>query len=169
MSVYSYGPQGPDGQEYHSQEYRRAVSPAYAPGGPGGPVIDMVPAKRKKQHPFLYGLVLVALCGAAAYFGTVYANSRTQPEPQNVVVYQAPSGGAPVTEGARLDAASVAAAALLALTIVKMTRNPAELMYSTPPRSTTTLATGRAVKISVGPVCGQRPGASCAKKAKSKG
>lgn len=34
--------------------------------------------------------------------------------------------------------ASVAAAALLALTIVKMTRNPAELMYSTPPRSTTT-------------------------------
>ena len=28
--------------------------------------------------------------------------------------------------------ASVAAAALLALTIVKMTRNPAELMYSTP-------------------------------------
>lgn len=111
MSVYSYGPQGPDGQEYHSQEYRRAVSPAYAPGGPGGPVIDMVPAKRKKQHPFLYGLVLVALCGAAAYFGTVYANSRTQPEPQNVVVYQAPSGGAPATEGARLDAASVAAAA----------------------------------------------------------
>ena len=35
--------------------------------------------------------------------------------------------------------ASVAAAALLALTIVKITRNPAELMYSTPPRSTTTL------------------------------
>ena len=37
------------------------------------------------------------------------------------------------------------------------------------PRSTTTLATGRAVKISAGPVRGQRPGASCAKKAKSKG
>ena len=53
----------------------------------------------------------VALCGAAAYFGTVYANSRTMPEPQNVVVYQAPSGNASVTGGARLDAASVAAAA----------------------------------------------------------
>nr|DAS81737.1 MAG TPA: hypothetical protein [Caudoviricetes sp.] len=31
------------------------------------------------------------------------------------------------------------------------------------------MATGRAVKISAGPVCGQRPGASRAKKAKSKG
>ena len=48
---------------------------------------------------------------AAAYFGTVYANSRTMPEPKNVVVYQAPSGNAPVTGGARLDAASVAGAA----------------------------------------------------------
>lgn len=74
-------------------------------------VIDMVPARQRKRHPFLYGLVLVALCGAAAYFGTVYANSRTMPEQQNVVVYQAPSGNASVTGGARLDAASVAAAA----------------------------------------------------------
>nr|DAT59323.1 MAG TPA: hypothetical protein [Caudoviricetes sp.]DAZ02700.1 MAG TPA: hypothetical protein [Caudoviricetes sp.] len=31
------------------------------------------------------------------------------------------------------------------------------------------MATGRAVKISAGPVRGQRPGASCAKKAFSKG
>ena len=110
MSVYSYGPQGPDGQGYHSQGNRRADEPFAAPGG-SGPVIDMVPARQRKRHPFLYGLVLVALCGAAAYFGTVYANSRTMPEPQNVVVYQAPSGNAPVTGGARLDAASVAAAA----------------------------------------------------------
>ncbi len=110
MSVYSYGPQGPDGQGYHSQGDRRADEPFAAPGG-SGPVIDMVPARQRKRHPFLYGLVLVALCGAAAYFGTVYANSRTMPEPQNVVVYQAPSGNAPVTGGARLDAASVAAAA----------------------------------------------------------
>ena len=110
MSVYSYGPQGPDGQGYHSQGNRRADEPFAAPGG-SGPVIDMVPARQRTRHPFLYGLVLVALCGAAAYFGTVYANSRTMPEPQNVVVYQAPSGNAPVTGGARLDAASVAAAA----------------------------------------------------------
>ncbi|MBS6243434.1 MAG: trypsin-like peptidase domain-containing protein [Roseburia sp.] len=110
MSVYSYGPQGPDGQGYHSQGNRRADEPFAAPGG-SGPVIDMVPARQRKRHPFLYGLVLVALCGAAAYFGTVYANSRTMPEQQNVVVYQAPSGNAPVTGGARLDAASVAAAA----------------------------------------------------------
>lgn len=110
MSVYSYGPQGPDGQGYHSQGNRRADEPFAAPGG-SGPVIDMVPARQRKRHPFLYGLVLVALCGAAAYFGTVYANSRTMPEPQNVVVYQAPSGNASVTGGARLDAASVAAAA----------------------------------------------------------
>lgn len=110
MSVYSYGPQGPDGQGYHSQGNRRADEPFAAPGG-SGPVIDMVPARQRKRHPFLYGLVLVALCGAAAYFGTVYANSRTMPEPKNVVVYQAPSGNAPVTGGARLDAASVAAAA----------------------------------------------------------
>lgn len=47
--------------------------------GGSGPVIDMVPARQRKRHPFLYGLVLVALCGAAAYFGTVYANSRTMP------------------------------------------------------------------------------------------
>lgn len=99
MSVYSYGPQGPDGQGYHSQGNRRADEPFAAPGG-SGPVIDMVPARQRKRHPFLYGLVLVALCGAAAYFGTVYANSRTMPEPQNVVVYQAPSGNASVT-GAR--------------------------------------------------------------------
>ena len=110
MSVYSYGPQGPDGQGYHSQGNRRADEPFAAPGG-SGPVIDMVPARQRTRHPFLYGLVLVALCGAAAYFGTVYANSRTMPEPQNVVVYQAPSGNASVTGGARLDAASVAAAA----------------------------------------------------------
>ena len=110
MSVYSYGPQGPDGQGYHSQGNRRADEPFAAPGG-SGPVIDMVPARQRKRHPFLYGLVLVALCGAAAYFGTVYANSRTMPEQQNVVVYQAPSGNAPVTGGARLDAASVAGAA----------------------------------------------------------
>ena len=87
MSVYSYGPQGPDGQGYHSQGNRRADEPFAAPGG-SGPVIDMVPARQRKRHPFLYGLVLVALCGAAAYFGTVYANSRTMPEPKNVVVYQ---------------------------------------------------------------------------------
>ena len=110
MSVYSYGPQGPDGQGYHSQGDRRADEPFAASGG-SGPVIDMVPARQRKRHPFLYGLVLVALCGAAAYFGTVYANSRTMPEPKNVVVYQAPSGNAPVTGGARLDAASVAGAA----------------------------------------------------------
>ena len=65
--------------------------------------------------------------------------------------------------------ASVAAAALLALTIVKMTRNPAELMYSTPPRSTTTSATGRGMKIFGTFSVGQRPGVTCAKKAKSKG
>ena len=67
MSVYSYGPQGPDGQGYHSQGNRRADEPFAAPGG-SGPVIDMVPARQRKRHPFLYGLVLVALCGAAALY-----------------------------------------------------------------------------------------------------
>ena len=33
MSVYSYGPQGPDGQGYHSQGNRRADEPFAAPGG----------------------------------------------------------------------------------------------------------------------------------------
>ena len=32
MSVYSYGPQGPDGQGYHSQGNRRADEPFAAPG-----------------------------------------------------------------------------------------------------------------------------------------
>ena len=34
-------------------------------------MIDMVPARQRKRHPFLYGLVLVALCGMICAFAAI--------------------------------------------------------------------------------------------------
>ena len=70
MSVYSYGPQGPDGQGYHSQGNRRAAEPFAAPGG-SGPVIDMVPEGRESATRFCTGLCWW-LCAAQRPISALY-------------------------------------------------------------------------------------------------